>query len=222
MKLSMVFLASALLCASVSMLAQEEENSGGASDREPAGDHSAHLDMPAETVADHAPEAQPAARPDTRPAVDHGDHTGAGGGSGGPVDPYPGLTAANKAYDQAVATWQQAYDKYQQALQEQKAIRDKYVDENNTVREGLDYYTAVAVVHAADVKVDDAWLELDRAEKARNEAYSRAAAEFKNAMEQYYGGGGGSQAGQGGVSPSPGPSNQGPRSDNVDRKCGHC
>jgi hypothetical protein len=213
MKLASILVACALLFCATSLIAQEDDE--GSSAAESSSGRSDHIDMPAETVVDRATEA-----PRDTPSPDHGDRSLAGGTSANRVDPFPALTAANNAYDQALAAWQQAYNNYQQALAEQKAIRDKYVDENNTVRAGFDYYTALTVVNAADKKAEDAWYELDRAEKARNEASSRAGAEFQRAMEQYYGGGG--AAGGAGASPSPGPSTQGPKSGTADRACGHC
>jgi hypothetical protein len=204
-----------LLFCAVPLFAQEDDGSSGG---EAVADHSQHIDMPPEEVVDRAPAGQPA-------PVDHPDGRAAGGGNAGSrvVDPYPALTAANNAYDQAVAAWQQANANYNQALAQQKAIRDKYVDpQTNEVQPGYDYYTAVAVVRSADDKVQDAWYELDRAEKAKNDAYSRAADEFTHAMKDYYGAGGagGQGASPSAGSPSPAPSNS--PGGKADRACGHC
>jgi len=109
-----------------------------------------------------------------------------GGSPAGAIsDPYPALTAANNAYNRSVAEWQHANQDYLQALKEQKEIRDKYVDQDNHVRPGWDYDSVVTVVHAADVKAEDALVELQRKERERNEAASRAGDAFKQASEQY-------------------------------------
>lgn len=199
MRFSSILIVVALLCGAVSLIAQESEtSSGGHEITTPDGvtheifstvDHGFSLN-------DHY------SRPDMSPngpgGVDHADRSVAGGNSVNHVDPYPALTAANNAYNQSVAAWQRANNSYQQALAEQEAIRDKYVDAaTNTVRPGYDYYTAETVVRSADDKVQDAWLELDQATKARNEANSRAAGEFTRAMEQYYNSGGGTTGGHG-------------------------
>jgi hypothetical protein len=125
-----------------------------------------------------------------RPSIGGRDSSGGSRNGGTPAaptprDPYPALTKANNAYREAVAHWEQAYQKYQEALAKQRVIREKYVDANNNVRPGFDYYTAVAVVRAADNEALDAWYELDRAEKERNLFSSRAAEEFRKASEQF-------------------------------------
>jgi hypothetical protein len=124
-----------------------------------------------------------------RPGVVHGggrDSGGSGGNQQGrPIDPYPALTQANNAYNQAVAVYQRAYQNYQTALAKRARLRDHYVDSNNNVRPGFDYHTAVAVLHAADNEVTDAYLELSKAESDKNAAHSNAASEFVKASEQY-------------------------------------
>jgi len=121
-----------------------------------------------------------------RPDIDHGSARESGGNRQGPVrDPYPDLTQANNAYNRAVAVWQRAYQAYQGALANQARLKERYIDRNGNVRPGLDYYAAVAVLHAADNEAQDAYLELNRAERERNAAYAIAAREFSKATEQY-------------------------------------
>lgn len=104
---------------------------------------------------------------------------------GGSVDLFPGLTRANNAYNAALAAYQRSLQNYQSALAKQASIRGKYVDPaTNTVRPGYDYYAAVTVVHAADVEVEDANIELQNSERLLNQARSNAAAEYRKASEQ--------------------------------------
>ena len=120
------------------------------------------------------------------PDVDHsGTHGSGGNQQSSPRDPYPALTRANNAYNQAVAVWQQAYQNYQAALANQARLKDRYVDSNGNVRPGLDRYAALTVLSAAEKEVQDAYLELDKAQSNRNAAYAVAAQEFKKATEQY-------------------------------------
>jgi hypothetical protein len=122
----------------------------------------------------------------SRPDVDHSGAHGSGGNQQSPSrDPYPALTQANNAYNQAVAVYQRAYQNYQAALTKQARLRDHYVDSNNNVRPGFDYYAAVAVLHAADKEAEDAKWELDNATNAMNAAHSNAAREFVKASEQF-------------------------------------
>jgi len=126
-------------------------------------------------------------RPDrSRPDVDHGGGRGSGGNQQGrPIDPYPALTQANNAYNQAVAVYQRAYQNYQAALDKEARLRDRYVDSNNNVRPGLDYYTVVAVLRASHNEVEDAYLELSNAERDKNAAHANATREFVKASEQF-------------------------------------
>jgi hypothetical protein len=130
------------------------------------------------------------------------------------------LNAANNAYKQKVQAWQEASNAYDQALAKQKEMRDKYVDAaTNTIKPGYDYTVAREIVVVADKKVQEAYDLLELARREKDDAYNRAAAEFKAAMLHQYGGSGG--AGSGGGSPSPAPSAPAPRS-NVEHACAHC
>ena len=148
---------------------------------------STHIDMPTAVVESPGKSAGKA-----NPGIGGRDgssgNQGAGGGAAAPSqprDPYPALTAANNAYEHAVTEYQSAYQNYQNALARQAALKAKYLDNNGSVRSGWDYYAAVAVLRKADDDAMAAYYDLSNAEKAKNSAHSRAAKEFKNAVEQF-------------------------------------
>ena len=102
-----------------------------------------------------------------------------------PVDPYPGLTAANNTYKKAVAQWQNAYQQHQLAVQNLAQFKEKYLDENGAPRREWEATSVKACLYALENRVDDAYYELSNAEKTRNEASSHANAEFRAASAQF-------------------------------------